>query len=289
MIENNLKLNVARERLFNFIFEVLDTQGTTLIITIMNSALASLTETYTDSENEDNHEDDDERSDPEEKQTKAEIVIQPKKNSKLPRRLVSYNDNEMHEDASDDEPNPSEEVEEVKEFDNSETEDKLTKYHKKYGFHLPSESTARPDPKLQETISNIYQKISNSDYDLNQFIQGRKDFRNPSIYDKLIQFCNINELGTNFPPEIYDVSIYGPESFYEELAKAQKLEMDKLEKQKKENTKAEVILKESTKRKSKWDQQAPSSAPNSSVTSSSSNTSKTTVISAFGVLKKPKV
>jgi len=126
---------------------------------------------------------------------------------------------------------------------------------------------------------------------MNQFIQGRKDFRNPSIYDKLIQYCNINELGTNFPPEIYDVSIYGPESFYEELAKAQKLEMDKLEKQKKENVKTEIItqitIKESTKRKSKWDQQAPSSVTSSSVATSSS--SKTTVISAFGTLKKPKI
>lgn len=257
----------------------------------MNSALASLTETYTDSENEDNHEDDFEKSDPEEKQTKAEIVIQPKKNSsKLPRRLVSYNDNEYHEDASDDEPNPPEEVETEKGSDGTETENKFTKYFKKYGFNLPAESSsAKPDLKLQETITNINQKIKSNDYDLNQFIQGRKDFRNPSIYDKLIQFCNINELGTNFPPEIFDVSIYGAESFYEELAKAQKLEMDKLEKQKKENSKAEVIIKESAKRKSKWDQQAPSSAPGSSVTTSSSTSGKTTVISAFGTLKKPKV
>lgn len=255
----------------------------------MNSALVSLTEAYTDSENEDNHEDDLERSDPEEKQTKAEIVIQPKKNSKHPRRLVSYQDNEVYENASDDEPNPSEEVEGEKESENNETEDKFSKYIKKYGFNLPPELKAKPDPKLQETISTINQKIKNSDFDLNQYIQDKKEFRNPSIYDKLIQFCNINELGTNFPPEIFDVSIYGAESFYEELAKAQKLEMDKLEKQKKENTKtAEVIIKESAKRKSKWDQQAPSSVTGSSVTSSSTS-GKTTVISAFGTLKKPKV
>lgn len=254
----------------------------------MHSALLTLTEQYTDSENE--NEDDTERSDPEEKQTKAEIVIQPKKNSKLPRRLVSYNDNEMHEEASDDEPNHSEEIDAETETLANETEDKLAKFAKKYGFSLPPEPSTKPDPKLQETIANLHQKIKNSDFDLNQFIQARKDFRNPSIYDKLIQFCNINELGTNFPPEIYDVSIYGPESFYEELAKAQKAEMDKLEKQKKENTKsaAEVlIIKESVKRKSKWDQQAPSSGTGSSVTISSSS-SKTTVISAFGTLKKPK-
>ena len=259
----------------------------------MNSALASLTETYTDSEGEDNHEDDVERSDPEEKQTKAEIVIQPKKSSKHPRRLVSYNDNEVYEGASDDDHKEEEEEEEdmeEKKPETNESEDKHSKYIKKYGFQLPPEPKSKADPKLQETVSNINQKIKNSEFDLNQYIQDKKEFRNPSIYDKLIQFCNINELGTNFPPEIYDVSIYGPESFYEELAKAQKLEMDKLEKQKKENTKAEVIIKESIKRKSKWDQQAPSSVTGSSVATSSSSTSgKTTVISAFGTLKKPKV
>jgi len=254
----------------------------------MNSALASLTETYTDSEGEDHNEDDVERSDPEEKQIRAQIVIQPKKNSKHPRRLVSYNDNDnVYEEASDEEPK-EEDVEEEKNTESKDTEDKCSKYEKKYGFQLPPESKAEPDPKLQETITNINQKIKNSKFDLNQYIQDRKDFRNPSIYDKLIQFCNINELGTNFPPEIYDVSIYGPESFYEELAKAQKLEMDKLEKQKKENAKPEVI-KELSKRKSKWDQQAPSSVTGSSVTTSSSTSGKTTVISAFGTLKKPKV
>lgn len=254
----------------------------------MNSALASLTECYTDSENEDNNEEDSGKSDPEEKQIKAQIVIHSKKNSKLPRRLVSYNENEVYED---DEPNQSEEVDEEKEANNAETADKLAKYIQKYGFELPPEPKGKPDPKLQDTVSNKYQRMKTSDYDLNQFIQKDKKFRNPSIYDKLIQFCNINELDTNFPPEIFDMSIYGPESYYEELAKAQKLEMDKLEKLKKENTKTEVIIKtaESIKRKSKWDQQAPSSVTGSSVTTSSSTSGKTTVISAFGTLKKPKV
>lgn len=254
----------------------------------MNSALTALTATYTDSENEDNHEDDSETSDSENKQTKAEIVIQPKKSSKLTRRLVSYNDNEFHEDASDEELNTSETVPTDNKLDANAEEDKQTKYFRKYGFHLPPETKTKPDPKLQETISNIYQKIKNSDFDLNQYIQEKKEFRNPSIYDKLIQFFDLNELGSNFPPEIFDVSIYGPESYYEELAKAQKLEMEKLEKQKKENVKAEVIIKESTKRKSKWDQQAPASG-SSVTTSTSSTTGKTTVISAFGTLKKPKV
>ena len=37
-------------------------------------------------------------------------------------------------------------------------------------------------------------------------------------------------LGTNFPPELYDGHLFGKESYYEELAKQQKVEMDKREK-----------------------------------------------------------
>ena len=258
----------------------------------MNSALLNLTEAYTDSENED-HNQEIEHSDPEEKQIKAVVIQQPKKvrDPKLPRRLVSYNDNELHEDASEDEVNPSEEVEKEEVAEEEQEEDKITKYFKKYGFHLPAEPKTKVDPKLQESISNLYQKMTrNSEFDLNSYIQDKKEFRNPSIYDKLIQFCDINELGTNFPPEIFDVSIYGPESYYEELAKAQKAEMDKLEKQKKENTKTTAAAAaEAIKRKSKWDQQAPSSGSTAITTSSSSATAKTIIISSTGPIKKPKL
>lgn len=252
----------------------------------MNSALSSLTEAYTDSENEDNNEESEGRSDPEEKQIKAEIIIQPKKRSdKHPRRLVSYNDPEVQDDISDEEANPAE-VEPENENTESQEEDKQMKYLKKYGFNLPPEPTTKLTQKLQETVTNLYQKINNSEFDLNQYIQEKKEFRNPSIYDKLIQFCDINELGTNFPPEIFDVSIYGPESFYEELAKAQKTEMDKLEKQKKEIIKTS---QEAIKRKSKWDQQAPSSTGSSITTTNSVSSAKTIIISSTGSLKKPKI
>lgn len=256
----------------------------------MNSALASLTETYTDSENEEHHEDhQDLYSDPEEKQIKAEIVSLPK-NPKQSLRLVSYNEDlEMHEDEEDDD----HQIEEDSEVKNQQidliepnSEDKHSKYFKKYGFLLPPEPTkTKTNPKLQEMVANISSKmVKNPDYDLNQYIQEEKKFRNPSIYDKLIQYCGINELGTNFNPETYDVSIYGPDSYYEELAKAQKIEMDKYEKQKKENVKTEIIVKEG-KRTRRWDV-----ADGKIVQPSSGASNKTTVINAFGILsKKPKI
>ena len=36
--------------------------------------------------------------------------------------------------------------------------------------------------------------------------------------------------GTNFPPEMYDGHLFGKESYYDELNKQQKLDMDKREK-----------------------------------------------------------
>ena len=37
-------------------------------------------------------------------------------------------------------------------------------------------------------------------------------------------------LGTNFPPELYDGHLFGKESYYDELSKSQRAEMDKREK-----------------------------------------------------------
>ena len=40
-----------------------------------------------------------------------------------------------------------------------------------------------------------------------------------SIYEKLIEHCGIDEKGTNYPPELYDPSIWGKESYYDALGR----------------------------------------------------------------------
>lgn len=79
-----------------------------------------------------------------------------------------------------------------------------------YGFQLPAEPKGKCPVELQEKITNMHAKIKLG-MDMNRLIQDRKEFRNPSIYEKLIQFCDINELGTNYPPEIYDPLQWGKE------------------------------------------------------------------------------
>ena len=136
------------------------------------------------------------------------------------------------------------------------------------GVKLPPEPTGLCSSKLQENINKLWHKKQTQRFDMNAVIQNKKAFRNPSIYEKLIQFCGIDEHGTNFPKELYDGHLFGKESYYDELAKVQKSDMDRREKARERsaaNPKSAVEVAsaaaalamkklEETKRKSKWDQ-----------------------------------
>uniref|UniRef100_A0A667YZ79 SAP30 binding protein n=1 Tax=Myripristis murdjan TaxID=586833 RepID=A0A667YZ79_9TELE len=191
-------------------------------------------------------------------------------------------------------------------------------------IRIPPEPPGRCSSHLQEKIYKLYERKLHGDFDTNSHIQKKKEFRNPSIYEKLIQFCGIDELGTNYPKDMFDPHGWSEDSYYEALAKAQKVEMDKLEKAKKERTKIEFVTgtkkgtnpsstaasttstttttaTEAQKRKSKWDSAVPVTLAQPalltttatlpgvvSVTTTASGT-KTTVISAVGtILKKAK-
>ena len=56
---------------------------------------------------------------------------------------------------------------------------------------------------------------------IKQSILNNKEYRNPSIFEKLIEHMKIDERGTNYPPELHDPYRFELESYYELLAKAQ--------------------------------------------------------------------
>ncbi|XP_065206997.1 SAP30-binding protein [Planococcus citri] len=157
-----------------------------------SKALASITATYTDSENEDGDNKEETSMDIESGEDEPE--------EEEPRIEVEYNDD-----------------------------------------GLPPEPTIPCPKELQDKITKLFERSQNDGVDMNDAIQNRKLFRNPSIYEKLIDFCGLNEFGTNYPAEIYDPLRWGRESFYDELAKVQKVEMEKREKEKKEKTKVEIV------------------------------------------------
>lgn len=182
-----------------------------------------------------------------------------------------------------------------------------------YGVVIPPNPPGACPAETQQKITDLYRKMDSGRLDMNNLIQQRKDFRNPSIYEKLIQYCSINELGTNYPPDRFDPFKWTKDSYYEELAKVQKAEMEKLEKARKEKTKIEIVSgtakrpnaaatateEDAKKRKSKWDQVAtnplaatvkPTTVSQQTVTLTSSATgTKATVISAFGSLPKKRL
>lgn len=48
----------------------------------------------------------------------------------------------------------------------------------------------------------------------NESLMKNKNFRNPRIYQTLVEAAGLNEIGTNFPKsEFFDIEGYGPESY----------------------------------------------------------------------------
>lgn len=133
-------------------------------------------------------------------------------------KLVSYHDDTVISDDDDDgDSSPNQDDVEMENMDDTSTEVKDNMENvepntiepkrdraAEYGFSLPPEPKGKCPTELQEKIANMYEKMRTNKMDMNKLIQERKEFRNPSIYEKLIQYCNINELGTNYPPELYD-------------------------------------------------------------------------------------
>ncbi|NWT70952.1 S30BP protein, partial [Prunella himalayana] len=106
---------------------------------------------------------------------------------------------------------------------------------------IPPEPPGRCSNQLQDKIEKLYERKMKEGMDMNYIIQNKKEFRNPSIYEKLIQFCSIDEIGTNYPKDMFDPHSWSEDSYYEALAKAQNIEMDKLKKAKKERAKVQFV------------------------------------------------
>lgn len=254
---------------------------------------------------------------------KAKIEHKHKHDKKVTRLVSNYGvDDEEGEDemsiSSSEEEEDEDEEEEIPEKRgdrstslNAEQASSLSRSMLNKSFdeiEIPPPPAGKCPAKLQDKISGLFEKMRREGLDMNAKIQRRKDFRNPSIYEKLIEFMGIDEKGSNYPPEVYDPHAWGKESFYDALDKAQKLDMEKREKERKDRTKIEFVtgtkrppsatdaMIDDKKRKSKWDNQPTSNVTgsrgglpgviNPSVVTGSASGTKSTVISAVGSITK---
>jgi hypothetical protein len=54
-------------------------------------------------------------------------------------------------------------------------------------------------------------------------IHSEKEYLNPLILEKIVDYYNLDEIGTNYPKEVYNPHGKQPEDFFEEIAKTQTL------------------------------------------------------------------
>ena len=119
-------------------------------------------------------------------------------------------------------------------------EDKSCLFLPLSGICLPPEPQGRCSNSLQVKIVSLLKKKAVG-VDLGESIQSRKDFRNPSIYEKLVSFCKLDEFGSNYPEDNYNPHEWGDESLYRNLRKAQMKAYEKKERAKLERTKVEFV------------------------------------------------
>jgi len=165
-------------------------------------------------------------------------------------------------------------------------------------IQIPFPTKRKCPDDLQNKISISYEKVKMG-ADFNEAIQKRKDLRNPSIYEKLIDYCQIDEMATNYPKEIYDPEPFlQPLSYYEELSRLQREDIEKREREVREAGKVETNKKSATssssgnEKRTKWDSAAPNAFSSAALAALSKaqmlQINKPKVISAFGTANKKK-
>ncbi|KRY84672.1 SAP30-binding protein, partial [Trichinella pseudospiralis] len=141
---------------------------------------------------------------------------------------------------------------------------------------LPPLTQKKCPSALKETFDELFRQKEEENFDFNSTVQKRTDFRNPSIYEKLVDHFGLDEKGSNFPLEFFDPHGFDKKDFYDQISAAQKLLMDNLEKEKKtpdnsnvtttSGNKSENKLIPERRRQSKWDRPDTSSTDEKSAT-----------------------
>ena len=109
-----------------------------------------------------------------------------------------------------------------------------------------------PSEELRTKIESYLKILKRTGKTAVESFSSSKAYKNPSIYNKLIDKTGIEERGTNFPKDMFDPKLFGEESHYKELAKAQNVLMEQRQKNKSKDDKEEK--REKRKKRTKWDQ-----------------------------------
>ncbi|KAL3985591.1 HCNGP-like family protein [Acanthocheilonema viteae] len=93
-------------------------------------------------------------------------------------------------------------------------------------IRLPPSPTTKCSTELEARFRGFFEKKAQG-ADLNALIQKRRDFKNPSMYEKLIEKFEVDELGSNFAPSVFDPHGFTKDCFYDQISILQKEAMEK--------------------------------------------------------------
>ncbi|KAK5582528.1 hypothetical protein RB653_004113 [Dictyostelium firmibasis] len=77
------------------------------------------------------------------------------------------------------------------------------------------------DLELKEKIFR-YHKMKQNGISINQSLRSSQSFKNPSVIEKLIAFCEIDELGSNYPLSQFNPHSYSIDDYYKPLNEKQR-------------------------------------------------------------------
>lgn len=90
---------------------------------------------------------------------------------------------------------------------------------------IPPEPETPCDPEREAKVAHFL-SLRESGHKLNEHLQRNKAFRNPRIYAKLVEFIELDEVGSNFPKEEFDPHGFPHEAYIDGLMEAQQRVME---------------------------------------------------------------
>ncbi|TPX44546.1 hypothetical protein SeMB42_g04289 [Synchytrium endobioticum] len=93
-------------------------------------------------------------------------------------------------------------------------------------YGIPPETDVDCDPDLEAKFEQ-WMKLKAQGMHFNTRLTRTHAFRNPSIMSKMIEFQGLDEYGSNFPKDVFDPHGFPPETYVDELEKAQKLRAER--------------------------------------------------------------
>ncbi|KAI8976074.1 HCNGP-like protein-domain-containing protein [Pilobolus umbonatus] len=90
-----------------------------------------------------------------------------------------------------------------------------------HNWGIPDEPTTECDPERAERIAHFL-SLRASGHRLNEHLQHNKAFRNPRIYAKLVEFTDVDEIGSNYNIEEFNPHGFSPDFYLDGILETQK-------------------------------------------------------------------